>query len=172
MGIFRTPSQGDSISVALRKLLQGGWRGSQAIYKFATKGAGSLDIKDQVWGKEFSVLCWVRCKPLGLLVSFLSYAPQLKSCFPVHPKEWPKAASCIPPAPPQSPCGWGASILRIAVWGARIHSWRPDVLIAATLLVYWCGRRWFHFTSPISEQQSLCLLNDITWCFSNRYSLP
>jgi len=96
VGIFRTPSQGDSISVALRKVLQGGWRGSQAIYKFATKGAGSLDIKDQVWGKEFSVLCGGRCKPLGLLVSFLSYAPQLKSCFPVHPKEWPKAASCIP----------------------------------------------------------------------------
>ena len=48
MGMFKTLSPGDSISVALRKLLQGGRRGSQAIYKFATKGAGSLNIKDEV----------------------------------------------------------------------------------------------------------------------------
>ena len=43
-----TPSLGDSISAALRKLLQGGRRGSQAINKFATKEADSLNIKDQV----------------------------------------------------------------------------------------------------------------------------
>ena len=43
---FRTPSLGDSISVALRKLLQGGRRGSQAIYKFATNGAGRIHPKD------------------------------------------------------------------------------------------------------------------------------
>ena len=48
VGIFRTLSLGDSILVTLRKLLQGGRRGSQAIYKFATKGAGSLNFKDQV----------------------------------------------------------------------------------------------------------------------------
>ena len=48
MGIFRTLSPGDSISVILRKLLQGDRKGSQAIYRFATKGAGSLNIKDQI----------------------------------------------------------------------------------------------------------------------------
>ena len=48
VGMFRTPSPGDSISIALRKLLQGGRRGRQDIYKFATKGVGSLNIKDQV----------------------------------------------------------------------------------------------------------------------------
>ena len=48
VGRFRTPSLGDSISVALRKLLQGGMRGSLAIYKFATKGAGHLNIRTQV----------------------------------------------------------------------------------------------------------------------------
>ena len=46
--MFRTQSPGDNISVALRKLLQGGRRGSQAIYKFAAKEAGSLNINDQV----------------------------------------------------------------------------------------------------------------------------
>ena len=50
VGMFRTLSPGDSLSVALRKLLQGGRRGSQAIYKFATKGAGNLNIKDEVSG--------------------------------------------------------------------------------------------------------------------------
>ena len=50
VGMCRTPSPGDSISVALRNLIQGAKRGSQAIYKFATKGAGSLNIKDQVSG--------------------------------------------------------------------------------------------------------------------------
>ena len=46
--MFRTPSLGDSISVALRKLLQGGRRGSQATNKFVTKGAGNLNIEDQI----------------------------------------------------------------------------------------------------------------------------
>ena len=40
--------RGNSISVALRKLLQGGRKGSQAVYKFATKGAVSLNIKYQI----------------------------------------------------------------------------------------------------------------------------
>ena len=44
--MLRTPRPGGSISIALRKLLQGGRRESQNIYKFATKGAGSLNIKD------------------------------------------------------------------------------------------------------------------------------
>jgi len=50
VGRFRTSSLGDSVSGALRKLLQGGMRASQAVYKFATKGPGSLSIKDQVSG--------------------------------------------------------------------------------------------------------------------------
>ena len=48
VGMFRTPGPGDSISVTLSKLLQKGKRGKQAIHEFATKGAGSLKIKDQV----------------------------------------------------------------------------------------------------------------------------
>ena len=49
---------GDSISLALRKLLQGGSGGggagwgagveSQAMFKFATKAAGSLDLRGKV----------------------------------------------------------------------------------------------------------------------------
>ena len=60
MGIFRALSLGDSISVALRKLLQGGRRGSQVIYKFAAEGAGSLNIKEiRYQVKELSLCIWV-----------------------------------------------------------------------------------------------------------------
>ena len=49
MGKIRTPSLGDSISVALRKLfpLEHG-SGSQATDKFTAKGGGSLNIKDKI----------------------------------------------------------------------------------------------------------------------------
>ena len=46
--MFRALSLGDSISVALRKLLQGRTRGSQATNKFVTKGAANLNIEDQI----------------------------------------------------------------------------------------------------------------------------
>ena len=46
VGMLRTLSPEDSISAFLRKLLQGGRRGSQAIYKFATNGAGRIHPKD------------------------------------------------------------------------------------------------------------------------------
>ena len=77
VGVLRTRSPGDSITVALRKPLQGGGRGSQAVYKFATKGAGGLKSKDQISVKELSILRREGCKPLGSLNSLLSYAPRL-----------------------------------------------------------------------------------------------
>ena len=46
--MFRTESLRNTISEALRKLLQGGRRESQIIYKFPAKGTGSLNIKDEV----------------------------------------------------------------------------------------------------------------------------
>ena len=48
VGMFRTLIPGDSISVTLRKLLQGGRRASQATHEFATKEAVRLNIKDWV----------------------------------------------------------------------------------------------------------------------------
>lgn len=66
MGMFRTP--GDSVSVALKKLLQGGGGragASQAIHKFATEGAGSLTPKIRYQVRKFSVLCVGKCTPLG-----------------------------------------------------------------------------------------------------------
>ena len=48
VGMFRPLSPRNSISAALRKLLPGERKGPQAIYKFATKEEGSVNIKDQI----------------------------------------------------------------------------------------------------------------------------
>ena len=109
-------SLGYNISVALRKLLQGSGRERQATYKFVTKKAGSLNIKDccevkkkSNKVKEFSTVCMGRCKPLGSLNPSLSYVLQLsgiKSCFLVHLKGWQMAVSCLPPVSQSLPLGW------------------------------------------------------------------
>ena len=112
----------DSISVTLARLLQGGRRGSQAIYKFATMEAGRLNIKYQYQVKEFSILCMGRCKPLGSLNSFLSYAPHSLGLI-LFPYFW------------QSPSskaitlgrGAGSSFCWIAVLVALIHIWKPGI---------------------------------------------
>ena len=118
--MFRTPSPGDSISVALRKLLQGGRRGSQATYKFATKRAGSLNIKDQVSGHlAFSV--WEDTS-LWTQNSFLSYAPQLSGANSVS---LITLLLCILPAPQQS--SWRGLSITGPQFGSPHYIWRPAV---------------------------------------------
>ena len=90
VGMFSSLSPGDNISVALRKLLQGVRRGSQAVYKFATKGACSLTSKIRYQVKEFNILCMGRCKPLGSLNSFFSYDPHLSGATEFIPFIWPQ----------------------------------------------------------------------------------
>ena len=101
--MFRTPSPGDSISVALRKLLQGGRRRSQVIYKFAAEGTGSLNIKKiRYQVKEFSLCIWVDERLWAHWIhSFHIHLSYLGPIL-VH------LASCIPPASQQSP--WGVTV--------------------------------------------------------------
>ena len=83
VGMFRTQSPGDNISVALRKLLQGGRR-EVRLYTCLQQREQTVwkaNIRYQV--KEFSILCMGRCKPLGSLNSSLLYAPQLSLANPV-----------------------------------------------------------------------------------------
>ena len=93
-GILRTLGLGDSISkdyerTALRR------QGEQPGYIEALQQrASSLDIKilllikeNQIFlnqVKEFSVLCMGRCKNLGSLKLFLSYASQLSGASAFH----------------------------------------------------------------------------------------
>ena len=110
--MFRTRSPGDGISVALRKLLQGGRRGTQAIYKQRLymqqreQSVWTSKIKYQV--KEFSILYMGRCRPLASRIhSFhmhLCYlGPILFPGSPYGVVDVEKAASCLPLAAQQSP---------------------------------------------------------------------
>ena len=82
--MFRTPSLRDSISVTLRKLLEGGSSGEVRLYtslQQREQAVWTLKVRYQV--REFIILCMGRCKPLGSLNSFLSYASQLSGANPV-----------------------------------------------------------------------------------------
>ena len=128
VGMFRTLSPGDSISIAWRKLLQGGGRGSKATYMFATKGAGSLNTKIRYQVKELNILCMGKCKPLGTLNSFvlphLSYLGLI--LFPCSLEG--VADGCFLPSPSSSAIiVVGGSFCSVTVSGALIHIWRPEV---------------------------------------------
>ena len=101
VGMLRTRSLGDSISVALRKLLQGGGRGSQAVYKFATKGAGCLNVKDQVSreGTEHSLYGRMQASGLTEFTPFVCTSVAWgQTYFFVHVKEKLMSDSCVLPA--------------------------------------------------------------------------
>ena len=108
--MFRTLSPGDSISVALRKLLQGGRRGSQATCKFATKAAGTLNIKDQVSNQGIWHSVYGKMQAPRLTYFTCISAIWGESCFLAH------LASCIPKL--LSNHLRGGSGCRIAVWGS------------------------------------------------------
>ena len=109
---MRTAAQEMSHQLALGDCSKEACIYKHAIYKFVTKGVGNLSLKIRYQVKEFSILFMGRCKPLGSLNTFLSYAPQLsgaKSYFFVHLKEWQMVAPCIPPAPQESSWWMAAS---------------------------------------------------------------
>ena len=114
MGIFRTSSQGDGISSdPERNVPRGGGR-CQIIQKFAIKGRQSEHQKYFCELKKTRYLrlrnlalfyVWGRCKSLGSLKSFLSYASQLPGasilCFldpeflSAHQREWLHPEVCL-----------------------------------------------------------------------------
>ena len=83
------------------KTTQGGRRASQAIPKFATKGTENWNIRDycevekiRYQVKEFIFLLHMeKCKPLGSLNSFFSYALQLSSVQSLSPVQTPWTAA-------------------------------------------------------------------------------
>ena len=92
--------------------------------------------------KLWSLLCVRRCKPLGSLNSFLSYMRLMcldQSCFLLH------LASFISPAPQQS-LWWLAASGGSQFWEASFTFEGQKSLMSVTFLIYWHGRRYFHFT--------------------------
>ena len=131
VGMFRTLGPGDSISVALKKLLQGGRRGSQATCKFATKAAGTLNIKDQVSNQGIWHSVYGKMQAPRLTYFICISAIWGESCFLAQ------LASCIPKL--LSHHLRGGSSCRIAVWGALIHIWRPEIAVGCDIssLLIW-----------------------------------
>ena len=87
--------------------------------------AGRLNIKYQYQIKEFSTLCMGRCKPLGSLNSFLSYAPHSLGLilFPCSPYFWQSPSSKAITLER----GAGSSFCWIAILAALIHIWKPGI---------------------------------------------
>ena len=83
-----------------------------------------------------------RCKPLGSLNSFLSYAPQLSGD---HPSP---CSPCFLHSPSSSAIsvGGGGSTPWTAVWGALIHIWRPEITDGCDIfcLLIWQDTFSFH----------------------------
>ena len=130
VGMFRTLTPVDSISVALRKLLQGGRTESQAIYKFSTKGGGSLNIQDEVIKLRNFAFCVWEDSSLGAHYTHSFHTPcsLLGSIlFPCSP--------CFLHSPSSSAVTMkGGSIGWIAVLRALIHVWRPEITVACHFL--------------------------------------
>ena len=131
---------------------------SQWLWENPKKGGGEISLytslqqrKQAVWTsriryqvKEFSILCLGRCKPLGPLNSFLSYASPvslitLLLAFPQLLSNLHLEVACA----------------LIPILGALVHIWRQKPLMVVTFLVYWYGRRCFHFTVPYCQKLSV-----------------
>ena len=86
-----------------------------------------MNIEDQVSVKEFSILYMGRCRPLGSLNSFLSYAPQLSGASAVSLFT---LLLRILPAPQQSEEGGSFQWIEVFFWievlRALIHVWQIE----------------------------------------------
>ena len=96
--MLRILSPGDSISVALRKLLQEGREEIRLYTSFQQSEQAVWTSKIRYQVKEFSILFMGRCKSLGSLNSFLSYTPELSGAILVSlftlPLAFPQLLSC------------------------------------------------------------------------------
>ena len=124
--MFRTQEPGDSISVALRKLLQGGREEIWMYTSFQQREQAVWTSKIRYQAMEFSILFMGGCNHLCPLKSFLSCTLAIwgQSCFLIH------LASCILPIPQQSQCrggGGGWQHLLDLSFGSLIHIWRPEI---------------------------------------------
>ena len=97
--MFRTLSPGDSVLVALRKVIQGTRKGVRIYTSLQRSEQAVWTSKMRYQIKEVSILCMGRWKPLGSMNSFLAHAPQLSGANPVflaHLKEWEIALLASP----------------------------------------------------------------------------
>ena len=109
--MFSTPSPGELWEIGSKEA--GGEVRLYTSLQQREQAVWTAKIRYQV--KEFSILCMGRWKPLDSLRSLIPYAPQLSgtNCSPCFLQS-PSSSAII-------------SIRWIAVWGALIHIWRPEI---------------------------------------------
>ena len=162
--MLRTLIQGGSILLALRKRLQGVRRGIQATYKCATKGEGSMSIKDYCWGRKtrhqakklIFLLCMGTRKPPDTeFVPFIctSRAKSLTDwLFPPFNTLFTERSDLrggwlllVIPWIPQKP-GWQCLLDRRHCFPLGEPSFTfggPKLPMAVTFLAHWYGRKYF-----------------------------
>ena len=155
VGMFRTLSSGDSISIALKNCSK---EAEEEVRLYT-----SLQHREQpVWTskiryqvKEFSILHMGGCKPLDSLNSFLLYAPQLsggQSLF-VLLLAFPQLFS-------NHHGGQGVAACAGLQFGEPSCTFGGQKsLMAVAFFMDWYGKRYFHFT-PL---QASCLENPRDW---------
>ena len=132
MGKFRTPSPGDSISVALRKVLpleHGVGVRLHTNLQQREQAVWTSKIRYQI--KQFSIGCVGRFKPPGSLNSLFSYVPHLSgpnpfSLFTLSSGSCARWLLLVFSQLLSNHHGRWKHLLDWAL-GARIHIWRPEI---------------------------------------------
>ena len=154
-GMFRALSPGASISVALRKLLQGG-RGEVRLYttlQQRKQAVWTSKVRYQV--KEFSILCMGRCKPLFHM--HLSYLGPIQ--FPCSPGFLRSPSSSAVTVE-------GGQGHWIAVLGALIHILRPEIADGCGISYWLIWKETFAFHSAHLKQCTAGVIQN----FSNEWT--
>ena len=169
--MLRTLSPGDSISVALRKLLQGGRRGSQPIYKFATKGEAVWTSRSGTKLRKLAFCYWEDASLWSHWIhSFhmkLSYlGPTLFPCSPQGATD-----GCFLHSPSSSAITMGSgSIPWITVLGALTHIWRPEIIDGCDISCLLIWQEIFSFHKLMEKTQSCMFFSEMSHYLFLTYS--
>ena len=122
VGMLRSLSPGDSISVALRKLLLGGRRGSQVIYKFVTGSSQPEHKRSDIKLRNLVFYVWEDARLWTHWIHSSHIHPNSLGSVPFT------CSFCFLHPPSSSAITMeGGGIHWIAVLGALIHIWRPEI---------------------------------------------
>ena len=156
--MFRTLSQGDSISVALRKLLQGGGEKSGHIQ---VCNKGSRQSEHQRSGIKLRKLAFCVWEDASLWAHWIHFLHMHFSCLGPNPVSLFILLLAFPQL--LSNHRGGGSISWIAVLGALIHIWRPEIADSCDIFLL-IDMAWEISTShPLKPQEW-------QWCPNTRAS--
>ena len=146
--MFRTLTLGDHVSVALRKLLQGGRRGKLGYIQVCNKGSRQAEHqRSDIRLRSLAFYVWEDASLWTHWVySFHMHLNYLSGANPVSVITLRSGRWLHSPSSSAITVG-GGSIHWISVWEPSFTFGGQTSLMAVTFLVYWYDRRYCHFTS-------------------------